>query len=70
MESTQASSRVRIEAKTVSETSDINSILTRLTARDDFIAFSRRHIFRSYKTCCKRLDIIVSVYSKSLEIIL
>lgn len=39
------SSRVRIEAKNVPETLNVNSVLTRPIARDDSIAFKRRDIF-------------------------
>jgi hypothetical protein len=38
-----------MEAERASETLDCSSILTRLVAREDFIAFSRRESFKSYK---------------------
>jgi hypothetical protein len=37
-----------MEAETVSETLDCNAVLTRLIAREDFIAFSRRESFKYY----------------------
>ena len=36
------------EGLRVSETLEIHSVLTRLTAQEDFIAFSRRESFDSY----------------------
>jgi hypothetical protein len=37
-----------MEAEKSSETLDYSTLLSRLVAREDFIAFSRREIFKSY----------------------
>jgi hypothetical protein len=37
-----------MEAERASETLDCSSIMTRLVAREDFIAFSRRESLKSY----------------------
>jgi hypothetical protein len=39
-----------MEAERASETLDCSSILTRLVAREDFVAFSRRESLKSYIT--------------------
>jgi hypothetical protein len=57
MKSSWAISRVRMglmstlimKAETFSKTFDYNAILTRLIAREDFIAFSHRESFKSYR---------------------
>jgi hypothetical protein len=43
-------STLMMEAKIVAET-DYNVILTQLIGLEDFIAFSRRESFKSYKEC-------------------
>jgi hypothetical protein len=66
-----------MEAETVFETSDYNTILTRLIAQEDFISFSRRENFKSYWVkglitlkqfrCCKSLESYSMLYFKRVN---
>jgi hypothetical protein len=49
MQRTTIASTLMMEAERASETLNSSSILTRLVAREDFIAFSRRESLKSYK---------------------
>jgi hypothetical protein len=61
-----------MEAERASETLDCSSILSRLVAREDFIAFSRRESFKSYINVCSinndNLSLLNRVILKKLKV--